>query len=129
MKQVLPHVIWEKIDTIFDHNEQVCLLKNGDKKIFHIDSLIGIDTSLIDTVFIQAVYKPTAFSHIVKAYNRNIQEQSVALKRDELAEFLIKDEDPFINIVKVPVDSTPSPLVRANDISFSEARRNGYTTG
>lgn len=102
-----------KIDTIFDHNEQVCLLKNGDKKIFHVDSLIRLDTSLIDTVFIQAVYKPTAFSHIVKTYNRNIQEQSVALKRDELAEFLIKDEDPFINIVKVPVDSTPSPLARA----------------
>ncbi len=75
------------LDTVLSHYNQIIALEDGSEIVLHQDSsLTSLDSTLIDTIILEPVYKTKSFLHDNTNLSRSIVKQHTAPRVDKIIE-------------------------------------------
>jgi len=100
-----------RLEDYVHHYEQVVTLIDGDNIRLHVDSVLrDIDSTLVDTITIEPVYKTRAVIHNQTNYRQNILHQHTSVRSSRIVEVFQNGLEPEIFVRKYdPEVSKPAP--------------------
>lgn len=117
------------LEEYIHHFDRRILLDDGTEIIMNADStLTQLDSTLIDTIFIEPVIKQRAINHTASNYNRNIVKQNTAPRAGRLSELVVIGNKPQVYITKIDTSAQATPLLtRFKQRQITQLRRQGQT--
>ncbi len=100
-----------RLEDYIHHYEQVVTLVDGEAIRLHIDSTLqDIDSTLIDTITIEPIYKTRAVIHNQTNYRQNIRHQHSSVRSSKVVEVFQNGLEPQIFVSRMdPEFSKPAP--------------------
>lgn len=92
--------------------EQIISLNDGTEIILHQDSsLTNLDSTLIDTIIIQAIIKQRSINHNGSNYDRNVVTQHTSPRTGKLVQSFFKENSYGFYIMPINPDTVVTPRV------------------
>ena len=80
------------LDSVLAYHEQHIFLRGGSEVILHEDSMLTtLDSTLIDSIRLEPVYKLKAYAHVSSNFDRSIISQSSAKRADKSVDVFYKN--------------------------------------